>query len=108
MIRGVGLREGGRPLDNAPQTGHRIKKAVAQLVTRRAAPASERRESPISAEEWLGGESHVPNLRRELRQRNAPAWDMTVAWFAGALFVAGVAVGSLASLVLTRARKTNR
>jgi len=108
VIHGVSLREGGRLLDDSQQTSQNIRKAVAKLGKRRVSQAGVRRESSTSPEEWLGGESHVPNLGRELRRRNEPTWDMTVAWFAGALFVAGVAIGSLASLLLTRARKTNK
>jgi hypothetical protein len=54
------------------------------------------------AEEWLGPESHVPNLGRELRRRNQKAWDIAGIAIGGALFAAGVALGSLAAVWLTR------
>lgn len=58
------------------------------------------------AEEWLGPESHVPNLGRELRRRNQRAWDIAGIAIGGALFAAGVALGSLAAVWLTRPSRT--
>ena len=57
------------------------------------------------ADEWLGAESHVPNLKQELRQRNHQAWNTANIVVAGALFTAGVALGSLAAIWLTRSQR---
>jgi hypothetical protein len=78
---------------------------VDQLLERLSVERGIRRSSAMSSDEWLGPESHMPNLRRELRQRNAPARDTAGAWMAGALFMAGVAMGSLAALLIIRSRR---
>ena len=62
--------------------------------------------SSAPAEEWLGAESHLPNLKQELRKQNHQAWDISELVVAGALFTTGVTLGSLAALWLTRARRT--
>ena len=54
------------------------------------------------ADEWLGPESHVPNMGRELRRRNQQNWDIAGIAIGGALFAAGVALGSLTAVWLTR------
>jgi len=59
-----------------------------------------------SAEEWLGAESHMPNLKQELRKQNHQGWDISEVLVAGALFTTGLTVGSLAALWLTRSRRT--
>ena len=61
---------------------------------------------PAPADEWLGAESHVPNMGRELRQRNRQEWNIAGIAVAGALFTAGMALGSLAAMWMTRARRT--
>lgn len=62
--------------------------------------------SPVHADEWLGPESHVPNMGRELRRRNQQSWDITGIVVGGALFAAGVALGSLAAMWMTRSRRS--
>ncbi len=58
------------------------------------------------AEEWLGAESHMPNLKQELRKQNHQGWDTSELVVAGALFTTGLTLGSLAALWLTRLRRT--
>lgn len=62
---------------------------------------------PAPADEWLGPESHMPNLGRELRQRNRQDWNIAGIAVGGALFTFGVALGSLAAMWLTRSRRTD-
>ena len=62
--------------------------------------------SSANAEEWLGAESHLPNLKQELRKQNHQAWDISELLVAGALFTTGVTLGSLAAWWLTRSRRT--
>jgi hypothetical protein len=49
-----------------------------------------------SEDEWLGPESHMPNLSRELRRREPRRMGFSSGWVVGAMFAAGVAVGCLA------------
>ena len=59
--------------------------------------------SPRSSEdEWLGPESHMPNLSRELRRREPRKLGLSFGWIVGAMFVSGVAVGCLAVRLLDR------
>ena len=55
-----------------------------------------------SEDEWLGPESHMPNLSRELRRREPRKLGLSFGWIVGAMFVAGVAAGSLAVRFLDR------
>ncbi len=48
-----------------------------------------------SEDEWLGPESHMPNLGRELRRREPRGMDVSSVWVVGAIFAAGVAAGCL-------------
>jgi hypothetical protein len=59
------------------------------------------------AEEWLGAESHMPNLKQELRKQNQQGWNISELVLAGALFTSGLTLGSLAALWLTRSRRTD-
>lgn len=52
--------------------------------------------SHSSDDEWLGAESHVPNLSRELRRREPRRTGLPSGWVASVIFVAGVAAGYLA------------
>ena len=58
-----------------------------------------------AAEEWLGAESHLPNLKQELRKQNHQGWEASELVVAGALFTTGLTLGSLAALWLTRSRR---
>ncbi len=58
-----------------------------------------------SSDEWLGPESHVPNLRQELRRRNKSAGAMRGWWAAGIVFVTGVAVGGLATYLVSHSKR---
>ena len=57
------------------------------------------------AEEWLGAESHLPNLKQELRKQNHQGWDTSDLVVAGALFTTGLTLGSLAALWFTRSHR---
>jgi len=48
-----------------------------------------------SEDEWLGPESHMPNLSRELRRREPRRMGFSSGWIVGAMFAAGVAAGCL-------------
>jgi hypothetical protein len=50
--------------------------------------------SRSSDDEWLGPESHMPNLGRELRRRE-PGKGFSSGWIVGSVFTAGVAAGCL-------------
>ena len=106
MSHGQSSQKDGRQLANHDQRRIDVKSAVAQLFDRHSPRGSDRRPVQARADDWLGGESHVPNLGRELRERNEQAWDYAGAWMAGGLFMAGLAVGSLAAVLLTRSRRT--
>ena len=59
--------------------------------------------SPRSSEdEWLGPESHMPNLSRELRRHEPRQMGFSSGWVIGVIFVAGVAAGSLAMRLFDR------
>ena len=49
-----------------------------------------------SEDEWLGPESHMPNLSRELRRREPRRMNVSSGWAVGVMFAAGVAAGCLA------------
>ena len=55
-----------------------------------------------SEDEWLGPESHMPNLSRELRRREPRQMDFSTGWIFGAMFVAGVAAGCLVVRIFDR------
>jgi hypothetical protein len=55
-----------------------------------------------SEDEWLGPESHMPNLGRELRRREPRGMDVSSGWIVGAIFAAGVAAGCLVMGLLDR------
>lgn len=59
-----------------------------------------------TSEEWLGAESHLPNLKQELRNQNHRGLNTAEVVVAGALFTAGLTLGTLAALWLTRSRRT--
>ena len=59
----------------------------------------------LSEDEWLGPESHVPNLSRELRRREPRRTGFPSGWVGGVIFVAGMVAGCLATrLFLRRSR----
>ena len=55
-----------------------------------------------SEDEWLGPESHMPNLSRELRRREPRGIGFSSGWIVGVMFAAGVAAGCLAMRLLDR------
>jgi hypothetical protein len=55
-----------------------------------------------SEDEWLGGESHMPNLNRQLRRREPRRMGFTYGWIVGVVFATGVAAGCLAMRVFDR------
>jgi hypothetical protein len=59
---------------------------------------------PVPADEWLGAESHMPNLSYELRHRDRRGRGISGIWMVGALLVSGIAIGSLATLLVARSR----
>lgn len=55
-----------------------------------------------SEDEWLGPESHMPNLGRELRRRESRGVGVSSGWIVGAIFAAGVAAGCLVMSLFDR------
>ena len=55
-----------------------------------------------SEDEWLGPESHMPNLNRELRRREPRRMGLSSGWVVGSIFAAGVAAGCLAMRLFNR------
>jgi hypothetical protein len=82
-----------------------MRRAVAQLLEKDSGMKSFSWTSSAPAEEWLGAESHLPNLKQELRKQNHQGWDTSELVVAGALFTTGLTLGSLAALWLTRSRR---
>ena len=67
------------------------------------------KKGPIrsSEDEWLGPESHMPNLNRELRRREPRRTGFSSGWVVGAMFVAGVAAGCFAMRLFDRNSRTS-
>jgi hypothetical protein len=59
-----------------------------------------------SEDEWLGPESHMPNLSRELRRREPRRLGFSSSWIVGAMFAAGVAAGCVAMRLFDRRSRT--
>ena len=59
-----------------------------------------------SEDEWLGPESHMPNLSRELRRREPRGTGFSSGWIVGVMFAAGVAAGCLAVRLFDRRSRT--
>ena len=55
-----------------------------------------------SEDEWLGPESHMPNLSRDLRRREPRRISLSSGWIIGVMFAAGVAAGCLAMHLVDR------
>jgi hypothetical protein len=53
----------------------------------------------VPTEEWLGAESHVPGLSRELRRRDRSASRSAFGWVIFSIFMAGFALGSVITLL---------
>jgi hypothetical protein len=62
--------------------------------------------SRSSEDEWLGPESHMPNLSRELRRREPRELGFSSGWIVGAMFAAGVAAGCFAMRLYDRRSRT--
>ena len=60
-----------------------------------------------SEDEWLGPESHMPNLSRELRRREPRGTGLSYGWIVGVMFAAGVAAGCLAMRFFDRRSQTS-
>jgi hypothetical protein len=58
-------------------------------------------------DEWLGPESHMPNLNQELRRREPRRMGFSSGWIVGVMFTAGVAAGCLAMHFLDRRSRTS-
>jgi hypothetical protein len=61
----------------------------------------------LSEDEWLGPESHMPNLSRELRRRQPRRMGVSSGWIVGAMFASGVAAGCLAMRFFGRHARTS-
>jgi hypothetical protein len=55
-----------------------------------------------SEDEWLGPESHMPNLSRDLRRRELRRMGVSSGWVVGGIFAAGVAAGCLVMRLFDR------
>ena len=60
-----------------------------------------------SEDEWLGPESHMPNLSRELRRREPRRTGFSSGWVVGVMFAAGVTAGCLAMRFFDRRSRTS-
>ncbi len=61
----------------------------------------------LSEDEWLGPESHMPNLSRELRRREPRGTGFASGWIVGVMFAAGIAAGCLVMRLLDRRSRTS-
>jgi len=59
-----------------------------------------------SEDEWLGPESHMPNLSQDLRRREPRGTGWFSGWLVGAMFAVGVAAGCLAIRLFDRRSRT--
>lgn len=59
-------------------------------------------------DEWLGPESHMPNLSRELRRREPRRTGVPSLWIVGAMFAVGVVAGGLAMRLFDRRSRTSK
>ena len=60
-----------------------------------------------SEDEWLGPESHMPNLSRELRRRESRYTNFSSGLIIGMMFAVGMAAGCLAMRLLDRRSRTS-
>jgi hypothetical protein len=60
-----------------------------------------------SEDEWLGPESHMPNLSQELRRREPREMGFSSGWLVGAMFAVGVAAGCFAIRLFDRRSRTS-
>ncbi|MEP6960315.1 MAG: hypothetical protein ABI980_16440 [Nitrospirota bacterium] len=60
-----------------------------------------------SEDEWLGPESHMPNLSGALRRREPRSMGFSSGWIVGVMFAAGVAAGCLAMHLFDRRSRTS-
>ena len=58
-----------------------------------------RQSANVPSEEWLGGESHVPGLSRELRRRHRSTNRLSFRLVAFSIFIAGLALGTVITLL---------
>lgn len=63
-------------------------------------------EAQHSQDEWLGPESHIPSLSGALRHRDRRTWHSVFPWLAGGLFLTGMLLGSTATWLVSRHRKS--
>jgi hypothetical protein len=49
--------------------------------------------------EWLGAESHVPSLKRELQGQGRSNGRLSLRWTVFSVFLAGLAIGSVVTLL---------
>jgi len=61
----------------------------------------------LSEDEWLGPESHMPNLSRELRRREPRQMGFSSGWVVGAMFAVGVTAGCLVMRLFDRRSRTS-
>jgi hypothetical protein len=66
-----------------------------------------RDSSRSSEDEWLGPESHMPNLSGELRRRELRGIGFSSGCVVGAMFAAGVAAGCLVMHLFDRRSRTS-
>ncbi len=57
--------------------------------------------------EWLGAESHMPNLSQQLRRREPMRRGLSSLWMIGAVFAVGVAAGGLVMRLIGRRPRTS-
>jgi len=65
------------------------------------------RSANAPSDEWLGGESHVPDLSRELWQRHRSTNLASFRWAVSSIFIAGFALGTLITLLLSPRRHSS-
>jgi hypothetical protein len=69
------------------------------MTERHAAGRFAKRTGNVPSEEWLGGESHMPSLNRELRRRDRSISRSSFGWAVFSIFITGFALGSVITLL---------